>query len=504
LPFKKLEDLHFGNFYTERSKPEDPALIYYDQKITYEEMHHNIRQYVTYLQQAGLKAGDVIALSCYNTPEFIYSYFAITQLGAVVVPLNLMLTLEEIVFIIRDSNAKAMFIHENILTKLKSEPAALKAGLGFEHVFTLGSELTSVIHSLEPSDFPDPDPKSVSTLLYTSGTTGKPKGAMLSHRNLMANTASCMEALHHKAEDVFVCVLPMFHTFGFTTSVLLPLFAGSSIVIHEAFHPKEIMQSLVQNKITVFCGVPAMFVVLAQALREGKAAFPDLRLAVSGGSPLPVEILNLFVHHYNIPLMEGYGLTEASPVVCFNPLHGEKKPGSVGLPLAGVEVRIIDDKEQTLEPNEVGEIIVRGPNVMLGYLHLPEATAETIVDGWLHTGDMGYIDHEGYVYIVDRKKDMIITRGLNVYPREIEEVLYQHPGVLEAAVIGVPDEVKGEVIKAFVVAKEEESLNRRSILDFLKPKLASYKLPRHVEVVDHLPKNAAGKILKKELKRKRD
>ncbi|WCK55896.1 long-chain fatty acid--CoA ligase [Aneurinibacillus sp. Ricciae_BoGa-3] len=496
-----IAGLHFGNFYLNKAKPDDTALIYRDFTQTFYEMDTTIRQYCAHFTAAGLKKGDIVALSCYNTPEYIYSYMAITQIGAIVVPLNLMLTMEEISFILKDSGAQALIVHEKILARLKTDSARIQTSLGLSHVFVLQNELAEAVSKQKPAKPIDLNPDDICTLLYTSGTTGKPKGVMLSHTNLMANTVSCSITLNLIGEtNIFMCVLPMFHTFGFTTSVLLPLYTGSPIVIHDAFQPKEVMASLVKHRVSVFCGVPAMYVVLAQALRDGKVEFPDLRLAVSGGAPMPVEILNLFNKQYEIPLVEGYGLTEAAPVVSLNPLVGEKKPGSIGKPLYGVEVKIGTPGELALPSGEVGELLIKGLNVMKGYLGLPEETAEALKGGWLHTGDMAYRDEEGYLFIVDRKKDMIITRGLNVYPREIEELLYVHPDILEAAVVGIPDPLKGEIVKAFVVPKEGAELDRRTVLDYLKPKLASYKMPRLVEFIAELPKSATGKILKKELR----
>jgi len=496
-----MNSLHLGNLYLNKAHENDLALIYHDERITYGEMDLWIRRYMTLLSEAGVAKGDKVALSCLNTPEFIYSYFSIIKCGATVVPINLTLTVEEITYILKDSNAKYLMIHEKIINKLGVQPGQLKALLGLKEVIVLNEETKEKVSRLTPGNDAEIDIHSEASILYTSGTTGKPKGAVLSHYNLVENTISCQDALKPVGKDIFICVLPMFHTFGFTTSVLLPLYEGCTIVIHEMFYPKEIIRSIVEHNISIFCGVPSMFIVLAQALKEGKASFPSLRLAVAGGSPLPVEILNLFNYHYKIPLLEGYGLTEASPVVSFTPVLGEKKPGSVGLPLLNVEIKIQGEDGSTLPTGEVGEILVKGPNVMLRYLNLEEETKKTIVDGWLHTGDLGYIDHDGYLFIVDRKKDMIITRGLNVYPREIEEVLYQHPAVLEAAVIGIPDEKRGEIPKAFIVLKEGETITAKEILSFLKTKLASYKLPRSIEFLSEMPKNGMGKIMKKNLKK---
>jgi long-chain acyl-CoA synthetase len=277
---------------------------------------------MTLLSEIGVATGDRVAISCFNTPEFIYSYFSIVKTGAIVVPINLTLTMEEITYILKDSQTQYLVIHEKILQKLGIQVEQLKGMLSLKDVIVLNEDTNEKVSKLAPAQPIDIDPQSLATILYTSGTTGKPKGAMLSHNNLVENTISCTDALKPVGKDVFVSVLPMFHTFGFTTSVLLPLYIGSSLVIHEMFYPKEIIRSIMEQNISVFCGVPSMFIVLAQALKDGKASFPSLRLAVSGGSPLPVEILTLFNHHYKIPLMEGFGLTEASPVVSFNPVLG--------------------------------------------------------------------------------------------------------------------------------------------------------------------------------------
>jgi len=495
-----MEATHLGNFYLKNSNPNDIALIYHDQSITYERLDQNINQYAYYLASIGIGKGDSVALSCYNTPEFIYSYFAITKVGAMVVPLNLMLTLDELQYILMNAETKAMIIHPKIVEKLQLNPSSLKKGLGIKEIIILDETVNQKIMDATQRNLPQLDPSLTSTLLYTSGTTGKPKGAMLSHENLLENAKSCELALEGTGSDIFLCVLPMFHTFGFTVCVLLPLYVGNTIVIHDSFHPKEVLESIQKYQITVFSGVPAMYIVLSQAMKASPQPIRSLRAAVSGGAPLPMEIFKLFNEEYQIPLIEGYGLTEASPVVSFNPLSGVKKGGSVGLPLLNIEVKIVDPSGNEVAVKEVGEILVKGPNVMQGYFKAEDETAHTIVNGWLHTGDLGYIDHEGYLFIVDRKKELIITRGLNVYPREIEEVLYAHPSIFEAAVIGAPDLTRGEIVKAFVVLKPGEQLDRKELSNYLKKHLANYKLPRQIEFVGQLPKNAAGKILKKQLK----
>jgi long-chain acyl-CoA synthetase len=340
------------------------------------------------------------------------------------------------------------------------------------------------------------DVGSVSTFLYTSGTTGKPKAAMLSHANLLINSKQCYEALETNPDDFFMCVLPMFHVFAFTACILLPLFCGGSIDILESFSPKEVIEDLVTKGITVFMGVPAMYVVLIEAGKK-QIKFPKLKLAISGGAALPVEVYRQAKENINLPIIEGYGLTEASPGAVFNPPSGVQKPGSIGLVLPQIDLIVADENDREVAAGEVGELLLRGPNVMVGYYKRPEETAETLRNGWLHTGDLAKRDDEGYVYIVDRKKDMIVVAGLNVYPREVEEVIYKHPKVKEAAVVGVPDKLRGEAVVAYIVLKEGESAHHKEIMRYLKTKLAQYKLPRRIVITDALPKNSTGKILKR-------
>jgi long-chain acyl-CoA synthetase len=490
---------NLGNFYLRNSNPQDIAIVYEAQPVSYGELDKQICQYAYYLLSLGVKQGDTVALSCYNTPQFIYSYFAITKIGAIVVPLNLMLTMEEILYILQNSHANTLIIHEKIAKKLNLNLDVVKKQLQMKNIMVLNQETSQQIDNAAAVNLPVVEPDSISTLVYTSGTTGKPKGAKLTHYNLLQNAYSCEVALGSQQQDKFLCVLPMFHAFGFTVCVLLPLYIGSTIVIFDSFHPKEVIEAFLKRQTTIFVGVPSMYIVLAQALKNIETVIP-MRIAVSGGAPLPVEILKLFNEQYKIPLIEGYGLTEASPAVSFNPLDGEKKAGSVGLPLINIHVKIVNEQGQEQPTGQPGELLVKGPNVMQGYFEENAETEKTIVDGWLHTGDIAFMDEDGYIFIVDRKKELIITRGFNVYPREVEEAIYSHPSVLETAVIGAADPTRGEIVKAFVVLKDGEQLDKKELTDFLHKKLANYKVPRIVEFASNLPKNAAGKILKKQLK----
>jgi len=344
------------------------------------------------------------------------------------------------------------------------------------------------------------DNHDISTFLYTSGTTGRPKAAMLSHLNLISNTWQFEVSFEIVYEDIFLEVLPMFHVLAFTGNTLLPLFAGATLVLVPAFHPKTVATTLIENDISVFIGVPVMYMVLLEAAKNN-VTFPKLKKPVTGGASLPLDVYNRWKELTGTPIIEGYGLTEASPATHFNPPSGIQKPGSVGPAMPEVEFIIGGENDEELPVGEVGELLLRGPNIMQGYYNNPEATAETLRNGWLHTGDLAKVDEDGYLYIVDRKKDMIIVSGLNVYPREVEEALYEHPKIRDAAVIGEPDKLRGEAVVAYVVLKEGEIAHSKEILRWLKERLALYKLPRRLVFVDELPRTSSGKILKRMLRK---
>ena len=341
-------------------------------------------------------------------------------------------------------------------------------------------------------------PEDLALIIYTSGTTGKPKGAMLSHQNLMSNVVAVMEAVDIRPDDRMAVLLPMFHSFTMTVGLLLPMTQGVSIIAIKSLHPpKNIIAEIMQHEATVMPAIPQLYRALVNV--DLPADLP-LRVCLSGAAPLPVEVLNAFRERVGIPLLEGYGLSETSPVACTNPLHGTQKAGSVGVPIRGVEFQIRNDAGEVLPVGEPGEICIKGHNIMMGYWNNPEATEASIKDGWLLTGDIGRLDEDGYIYITDRKKDMLLVNGINVYPREVEEVIYQFDGIKEAAVVGVSDPRKGEMVVACVAPVEGRELDETALLAFLKTKLAAYKLPRKVMKMEALPRNATGKILKTNLR----
>lgn len=488
-----------GNIFKKAFNPNSIAIKFKGNDITYEQLDQTVNQYASLLSKLGVKAEERVLLSCPNSPEFIYSYLSVVKNGAIIVPMNLQLTMDEITYLINDSGARYMLIHPAVLKAIKQSKDSLQELLGIK-ILVLDEEFQRMMSEV-PAELAEDytDENAVSTFLYTSGTTGKPKAAMLTHKNLVTNAEQCRIAFGSTVDDNYMCALPMFHVFGFTVSVLNPLWTGATVTILEKFHPKEVIESFINDDVTVFAGVPTMYVVLLEACKNS-VAFPKLRLAISGGAAMPVEILRQAKDILKLPVVEGYGLTESSPVVSFNPLNGIQKEGSIGVPLDGVECRIVDDNDRELPAGAVGELIAFGDNIMRGYYNKEQETAEALKNGWLHTGDLAKKDEDGYIYIVDRKKDLIIASGLNVYPREVEEVIYQYPKVKEAAVVGIEDKLRGEFVKAFIVLKDGEECTSKEMLGYLKEHLAGYKLPRKIEFIAELPKNGSGKILKRMLK----
>jgi long-chain acyl-CoA synthetase len=446
------------------------------------------------IEKEKLQPGERVALWLKNCPEFIPSYFGILLAGGVVVPINNFLKPDEVSFIVRDAGVRILITDESLaenIQKLNSLLPELRC-LRAEQISPAAARPDSVIgdQKLE-SD--------LAVLVYTSGTTGHPKGAMLSHGNLLANIESCRRELAAVDHDRFVVLLPMFHSFMMTVGMLLPILVGGSLVLIKSVHPpKNVIAEIIQRRATILPAVPQFFRALAHA--EAPKDFP-LRLCISGGAPLPAEILKEFTERMPVPLIEGYGLSEASPVVTLNPIKGPWKPGSIGIAISGVEVSIQNEEGAILGVGETGEICIRGANVMQGYWNQPEETARAMRAGWLLTGDVGHRDADGYFFITDRKKDMLLVNGINVYPREIEEIIYQFPGVKEAAIVGVPDPRRGEQPVAFVSAKEGATLDGKAIQQFVRERLADYKVPKHVTVLPLLPRNATGKILKTELRK---
>jgi long-chain acyl-CoA synthetase len=338
-------------------------------------------------------------------------------------------------------------------------------------------------------------------ILYTSGTTGRPKGAELSHANMFLNAmVSADKLLGITGDDILLATLPLFHSFGQTCVMNVSMYLGATMTMVPRFEPVKVMEIIQRDKVTLFAGVPTMYFYLLNHPAAGDYDLSSLKRCCSGGSAMPVEVMHAFNKKHNVQIMEGYGLSETSPVASFNHLDRPSKPGSVGTPIWGVQMGIFDPEGKQLPPGELGEIAIRGHNVMKGYYKRPDATAEVIRNGWFRTGDLGKVDEDGFFFILDRVKDMIIRGGFNVYPREIEEYLYAHPAVAEAAVIGVPDPALGEEIKAVVACKPGQSVSEQELMDYLKERLAAYKYPRSIEFRDSLPKTATGKILKRELK----
>lgn len=472
-----------------------PAVFWGESEINYRELLTQTHWLSAELQTSfGVKKGDRVAIWLRNCPEFIPALLGILNAGGVVVPINNFLKPDEVAYILDDAGIDVL-VSETAMHAALSELTTRRPSLRIVHIEALQHASPTPANRPHLSDCTRDD---LAVIIYTSGTTGHPKGAMLTHGNLMANVESCRQVLDAVDADRFVVLLPMFHSFMLTVGILLPLTVGGSMVLIKSLHPpKNILAEIFHRQATLLPAIPQFFRTLAHAPLE--LPLP-LRVCVSGAAPLPVEILKEFQERVKLPLIEGYGLSEASPVCSINPIRGPWKAGSIGLPIPDVTMSVQDESGTLLPDYQVGEICVRGDNVMRGYWNRPEETARTLRDNWLLTGDVGYRDSDGYYYITDRKKDMLLVNGINVYPREIEEVMYQFPGVREAAVIGEPDSRKGEHPVAFISVNEGSQVPEKELLGFIRTKLADYKVPKRVHVLQSLPRNATGKILKTTLR----
>lgn len=491
---------------TAQSNLDTPAICFPDRQVTFAEIDRASDAIAASLAEQGIEKDDCVALYCINSDAFAIAYTGIMKAGAVVVPVNLMLKPKEISYILQDAGVKGLFYHHSFTDTVAAFQAEISTltlcvSIGAEQGDDPCFEDFQQNQALPPRLKIDPA-QDLAAILYTSGTTGHPKGAMLTHRNLLSNSCSVVEAMQLRpGKDIILVVLPMFHSFAATVGLLTPLLHGLSFAPVPRFDPTAISAVIGSVGVTVFLGVPSMYNVLLRLPDERLQQWSTVRFGVSGGSAMPVAVMRQFEARFGIPVYEGDGPTECSPVTCVNPIGKVTKPASVGLPVPNVEIEVFDDNGKQLPVDEIGELCVCGPNVMKGYWNLPEATAESFFGNWFRTGDLGYKDEDGYLFMVDRKKDMIIVNGMNVYPRMVEEVLYQHPQISEAAVVGESSARHGEVPIAHVVLQESAETTASEIRAYCLENLGRHQVPRKVLLRLSLPKNAAGKVLKRELRR---
>ena len=489
---------------TAKTYADDVAVIDEGRRYTFADMKILSDNVAVHLVSKGIDKGDRIALYCINSVNFAIAYMAIVKAGAVVVPLNLLQKPSEIAYVLNNAAVSGLLYHELFQENVDELFTLMTADI-FDICIGCHAEMSSVWNSVleTPGSTVNIDIDAVNDLaaiLYTSGTTGKPKGAMLSHQNLVTNTASVFEAMKWQAgKEVVALVLPMFHAFAATVGMLTPLTHGCCFVPIPKFEPDNLLNIIEQSQSTVFLAVPSMYNVLLNTKDEKATRFSSIKLCVSGGASMPIDVMNRFEAKFGLPIYEGDGPTECSPVTCVNPIGGVRKVGTVGLPVPNVEMKILGEEGTELPLGEIGEIAVRGASVMKGYWGLSEETKTSFYKDWFLTGDLGNEDEDGYFSILDRKKDMVIVNGMNVYPRIIEEVLYRYDAVLEAAVIGHVDKTHGEIPVAYIVLKNGSEADSADIRSWCRQHLGNYEVPRKVIFLNELPKNAAGKIVKRVL-----
>ncbi len=482
-------------------------LAFYDRDISFTDFDKQVNRFTNALLKLGVSKGDIVCVYANNSPEALTAYFAAVKMGAIAGPINCWWQPPEIQYLLNDSKAVAAVVESCYLSNLeqiRAECAHLKT------IIVIGNdsnpEYTSFEKALaEQSDrLPEADIGSddEAFIFYTSGTTGNPKGVLLTHYNSLYAIAGLEQAFGmEKGEEVALIFLPIFHV-NAMFSCISGINGGVKIVLRQGFSASEFWEVVEKHRVTFWSAVPAVYNILLQIPETAQGRdLSSVKFGICGAAPMPIETFRKFEESFGVKIMEGYGLTEGTVASSINPIHGKRKIGSIGKPFPGQEMKILDDDDNELSPGEVGELCIRGGNVMKGYLRKPEANAETLRNGWLHTGDMAYMDDEGYFFIVDRKKEMIIRGGENIYPKEIDNLLFSHPKILEAAVVGVPDDIMGEEVKAYIVLRPGEEMTAEDVRRFCRENLASFKAPKYVEFIDELPKNIIGKTLKKHLKK---
>ncbi len=472
-----------------------------DAELSYHQLDEASARVAGVLRAQDVQPGDRVGIMLPNVPYFPICYYGVLRAGCVVVPMNVLLKRREVAFYLSDSGAKLLFAWHGFADV--AEAGAQDAGV--ECVLIAPGEFEQRLAGAEPvSGVADAADDDTAVILYTSGTTGTPKGAELTHFNLARNADISRELFDLGSDGITLGALPLFHSFGQTCGMNATIASGGTLTLIPRFDPAKALEIIQRDHVNVFEGVPTMYGAMLHLPDREQYDTSTLKLCASGGSAMPVELMRGFEEAFRCKVLEGYGLSETSPVASFNHPDRERKPGSIGTPIRGVDMKVVDDDDNDVPQGEVGEIVIRGHNVMKGYWRRDDATAETIRDGWFHSGDMATIDEDGYFFIVDRKKDLIIRGGYNVYPREVEEVLYEHPAVREAAVVGLPHEEYGEEVGAAVALKDGETVSAEELQAFVKDQVAAYKYPRRIWFVDELPKGPTGKILKREIEQPAD
>ena len=479
-----------------REDPDHVAVKLDDVELSYAALDGATAHLAGLLGEHGVARGDRVGIMLPNIPHFPVCYYGTLRAGAIVVPMNVLLKRREVAYYLSDSGARLLFAWEGFAED--AQAGADEAGA--ECVVVTMTGFAELVGAATPvTDVAQTADEDTAVILYTSGTTGQPKGAELTHGNLIGNAEGSRNLFSKGRDAIQLGALPLFHSFGQTCGMNATLGGGGTLTLIPRFDPAKALEIVERDRVNIFQGVPTMYGAMLHLPDRERYDVSSLEVCASGGSAMPVELMRSFEEAFGCIILEGYGLSESSPVASFNHADRERKPGSIGTPIAGVQMQVVDDDGREVPEGDVGEIVIRGPNVMKGYWNRPEATAETVIDGWLRTGDMGRVDEDGYFFIVDRKKELIIRGGYNVYPREVEEVLYEHPDVREAAVLGVPHDEYGEEVAAAVSLVDGAQVTAEQLREYVRERVAAYKYPRTVWLVDDLPKGPTGKILKREI-----